>query len=174
MWSWKPRNKRRIIFSSRSRFGFYDALNISGHYRRFRQWTWKIRQFCSEALIYDTGPTALLPSWRKSYSWFLRSEKNPSTPAGIEPGNLGSSGEYDNHWTTGSTLLLSTQALGLHTTLHTFSWPPFVVTFQTINHYHSIFLPQINFFLRRKVRCHDLGVISIIRERHSYCNPEIE
>ena len=27
--------------------------------------------------------------------------KNPSTPAGIEPANLGSRGEYDNHWTTG-------------------------------------------------------------------------
>ena len=27
--------------------------------------------------------------------------KNPSTPAGIKPTNLGSRGEYDNHWTTG-------------------------------------------------------------------------
>ena len=27
--------------------------------------------------------------------------KNPSTPAGIEPANLGSRGEYDNHWTSG-------------------------------------------------------------------------
>ena len=27
--------------------------------------------------------------------------KNPSTPAGIEPTNFGSRGEYDNHWTTG-------------------------------------------------------------------------
>ena len=27
--------------------------------------------------------------------------KNPSTSAGFEPANLGSSGEYDNHWTTG-------------------------------------------------------------------------
>ena len=27
--------------------------------------------------------------------------KNPSTPVGIEPANLGSRGEYDNHWTTG-------------------------------------------------------------------------
>ena len=27
--------------------------------------------------------------------------KNPATPAGIEPANLGSRGEYDNHWTTG-------------------------------------------------------------------------
>ena len=27
--------------------------------------------------------------------------KNPSTPAGFEPANLGSSGEYDNHGTTG-------------------------------------------------------------------------
>ena len=56
--------------------------------------------------ISDTGPTGLLPTGllplrRKSYSGFLRSEKNPSTPAGIEPANLGSRGEYDNHWTTG-------------------------------------------------------------------------
>ena len=27
--------------------------------------------------------------------------KNPSTSTGIEPANLGSRGEYDNHWTTG-------------------------------------------------------------------------
>ena len=27
--------------------------------------------------------------------------KNPSTPAGFEPANLGSSGEYDNHGTPG-------------------------------------------------------------------------
>ena len=27
--------------------------------------------------------------------------KNPSNPAGIEPANLGSRGEYDNHWATG-------------------------------------------------------------------------
>ena len=27
--------------------------------------------------------------------------KNPSTPAGFEPANLGSSDEYDNHGTTG-------------------------------------------------------------------------
>ena len=42
----------------------------------------------------------LLPFRRKSYSGFLRSERNPSSPAGFEPANLGSSGEYDNHWTT--------------------------------------------------------------------------
>ena len=35
------------------------------------------------------GPTALLPFRRKSYSGFLRTEKNPSTLAGIEPTNLG-------------------------------------------------------------------------------------
>ena len=49
--------------------------------------------------MYDTGPTALLPFLRKSYSGFLRSEKNPSILAGFEPANLGSSGEYDNHGT---------------------------------------------------------------------------
>ena len=44
---------------------------------------------------------ALLPFRRKKYSGFLRSEKNPSTPAEFEPANLGSSGEYDIHGTTG-------------------------------------------------------------------------
>ena len=32
---------------------------------------------------------------------FYALKKNPSTPARFEPANLGSSGEYDNHWTTG-------------------------------------------------------------------------
>ena len=51
--------------------------------------------------MYVKGPTALLPFRRKSYSGFLRSEKKTSTQAEIEPTNLGSSGEYDNYWTTG-------------------------------------------------------------------------
>ena len=33
--------------------------------------------------------------------------KNPSTPAGFEPANLGSSGEYDNHGTTSVDCLCS-------------------------------------------------------------------
>ena len=43
---------------------------------------------------------ALLPFRRKLYSGFLRSEKI-HRPHWIEPANLGSRGEYDNHWTTG-------------------------------------------------------------------------
>ena len=50
--------------------------------------------------LYNTEPMALLPFQRNSYSGFLRSEKNPSTPAKFEPANLGFSGEYDNHGTT--------------------------------------------------------------------------
>ena len=68
----------------------------------------KSDKFCSEALISVWGSftcrkstTALLPFRRKSYSGFLRSEKNPSTPAGFEPANLGSSSVYDNRGTTG-------------------------------------------------------------------------
>ena len=51
--------------------------------------------------MYDTGPTALLPFRRKSYSGFLLSEKKYIDPKGIEPANFGSRGEYDNHLTTG-------------------------------------------------------------------------
>ena len=70
----------------------------------------KSDKFWSEALISawvsftcrkSMGPTALLPFHRESYSEFLHSEKIVPTPAGFEPANLGSSGEYDNHGTTG-------------------------------------------------------------------------
>ena len=95
-----------------SRFQFNDALNISGHERRFLQWVWKVRQillrgsnfglrFFYVPQICNTGPTTLLSFLRKLYSGFLLSEKNPSTSAGFKPVNLGSSGEYDNHGTTG-------------------------------------------------------------------------
>ena len=47
--------------------------------------------------IYDTGLTALLPFRRKDFYAL----KNPSAMVRIEPANLGSRGEYDNHWTTG-------------------------------------------------------------------------
>ena len=80
----------------------------------FLKWMWKVRQillrgsnfglrFFYVPYIYDTGPTALLPFRRKSYLWFLRSEKNPSLPTGFEPADLGSSGKYDNQGTTGLT-----------------------------------------------------------------------
>ena len=43
----------------------------------------------------------MLPFRKKSYSGFLHSKKNPSSPAGFELENLGSSGEYDKHGATG-------------------------------------------------------------------------
>ena len=45
-------------------------------------------------------PWLYFPSNRSHTQDFLRSEKNSSIPAGFEPANLGSSGEYDNHGTT--------------------------------------------------------------------------
>ena len=92
--------------------GFTTLFNIWGHQGRFRHRAWKVQKillrgsnvglrFFYVPWIYDTGPMVLLPFRRKLYSGFLRSEKNPSTPAGIESANLGFRGEYDNHWTTG-------------------------------------------------------------------------
>ena len=65
-------------------------------------------KFSSEALISAWGsftccksktrnPLPYFPSKGKDFY----SLKEPSTPAGIEPANLESSGEYDNHGTTG-------------------------------------------------------------------------
>ena len=36
--------------------------------------------------------------------------KNPSTPPGIKPANLGSRGKYDNHWTTGVDYHIATES----------------------------------------------------------------
>ena len=71
----------------------------------------KSDKFCSEAPISASGcftcrksttrdPRLYFPSEGSNFSEFLRSEKNPSTPAEFEPANLGSSGKYDNHGTT--------------------------------------------------------------------------
>ena len=38
--------------------------------------------------IYDMGPMALLPLWRKA-SWGFFRPKNPTASAGFEPANLG-------------------------------------------------------------------------------------
>ena len=46
-------------------------------------------------------PRLYFPSERSHIQDFFTLWKNPSIPAGIEPANLGSSGEYDNHGTTG-------------------------------------------------------------------------
>ena len=76
----------------------------------------KSDKFCSEALISTWGsftcrksttrdPRLYFPS-EGSYTQDFYALKNPSTLAGIEPANLGSSGEYDNRWTTGVDFLL--------------------------------------------------------------------
>ena len=45
-------------------------------------------------------PRLYFPS-EGSHTQDFYAQKKPSTLAGFEPANLGSSGEYDNHWTTG-------------------------------------------------------------------------
>ena len=71
----------------------------------------KSEKFCSEALISAWGsfagrkytkrdPGLYFPSaW--SYTQDFYDLNNQSTPTGFEPANLGSSGENDNHGTTG-------------------------------------------------------------------------
>ena len=76
----------------------------------------KCDKFCSEALISAWGsftcrksttrnPRLYFPSEGSHTQDFYALKKNPSNPAGIEPVNLGSRGEYNNHWTTGVDLL---------------------------------------------------------------------
>ena len=70
----------------------------------------KSDNFCSEALISAWGSFTCHKSMTRDSQLYFPSEgshtqvftlwKNPSTPAGFEPSNLGSSGEYDNHGTT--------------------------------------------------------------------------
>ena len=70
----------------------------------------KSDKFCSEALILASGSFTCHKSTSQDPRLYFPSEgshtqdfyplKNPSTPAGFEPANLGSSGEYDNHKTT--------------------------------------------------------------------------
>ena len=71
----------------------------------------KSGKFCSEALISAWGSySAVNVRHRTNGFTSLPKEatlriftlwKNPSTPAEFEPANLGSSGDRDNHWTTG-------------------------------------------------------------------------
>ena len=70
-------------------------------------------KFCSEALISACSFTSRKSTTRDPRVYFpsegshtqdfyaLKKKKNPSTQAGFEPANLGSSGECDNHGTTG-------------------------------------------------------------------------
>ena len=50
--------------------------------------------------IYNANQTPLSQTFQASLG-FLRCEKICRPLAGFESTNLGSSGEYDNHWTTG-------------------------------------------------------------------------
>ena len=71
----------------------------------------KVGKFCSEALISAWGSFTCRKSTTRDPRLYFPSErslvriftlwKNPSTPAGFEPANLCSNGEYDNHGTTG-------------------------------------------------------------------------
>ena len=70
----------------------------------------KSHKFCSEALISAWGSFTYVNLRRGTHGFTCLPKeiilriftlwKNPSTPAGFEPTNLGSSGEYDNHGTT--------------------------------------------------------------------------
>ena len=40
-------------FFRNSKFGFYDALNISGHWRRFQPWAWKVQQISLRGSNFD-------------------------------------------------------------------------------------------------------------------------
>ena len=46
---------------------------------------------------WDMGQILLLPLRRKAYEGFSGYPKNPTTSAGFEPANSGSSGQYANH-----------------------------------------------------------------------------
>ena len=71
----------------------------------------KSGKFCSEALISAWGSFTCRKSTTQDSRFYLPSEgshtqdfyalNNPSTPTAFEPMNLGSSGECDNHGTTG-------------------------------------------------------------------------
>ena len=80
----------------------------------------KSDKFCWEALIlaWDSftccksttrDPWLYFPS-EGSHTQDLYALKNPSTPAGFEPAHLRSSGEYDNHGTTGVIFFLTRRA----------------------------------------------------------------
>ena len=71
----------------------------------------KSEKCCSDGLILARGSFTCRKSKTQEPQLYFPSEgshtqdfyalKNPSTPARIEPVNLGSRGEYDNNWTTG-------------------------------------------------------------------------
>ena len=72
---WLAKCLTHNLFSS---FGFYDALNNSGHWRHFLQWAWKAKFWlevllCAINLQQGTHGFTSLP--KKSYSGFLHSEK---------------------------------------------------------------------------------------------------
>ena len=92
-------NHVEIIIVTYNSCCFTIIFNISGHQRRFRHRTCKVRQILLRGsnfglrFFHVTSEEVIL---RIFTLW-----KNPSTPARIEPANLGFRSEYDNHWTTG-------------------------------------------------------------------------
>ena len=83
-----------------------QAINVAFYSERE-----KSGKFCSEALISAWGSFTCRKSTTRDPRLYFPSEgshtqdfyvlKNTSTPAGFEPANLGSSGVYDKHGTTG-------------------------------------------------------------------------
>ena len=90
--------------------GFTTLFNIPGRQCRFLQWEWKVRQILLRGRTFSLRFFYVYKSTLRyqrlnfpsegSHNKDFCSLKNPSTPAGLEPTNLESSGEYDNHWTT--------------------------------------------------------------------------
>ena len=88
--------------------GFTKLFNILGHQRRFQRLE-KSDKFCPEALISASGsftcrksttrdPRLYFPSEGSHTQDFYALKKIHRPRPGL---NLGSRGEYDNHWTTG-------------------------------------------------------------------------
>ena len=103
----KERRKNKIQISSSSRFGFTTLLTCQVNVALYSVHE-KFDKFCSESLIsaldsftlrHGTHDFASLP--KEVILRIFTLWKNQSTPAGFEPANLGSSGEYGNDGTTG-------------------------------------------------------------------------
>ena len=91
--------------------GFTRLFNILGHHRRFPTEREKYDKFCSKALISAWGSFMCRKSTTGDLRLYFPSEgshtqdfyalKKFIDPGGIEPANLGSRSEFDNHWTSG-------------------------------------------------------------------------
>ena len=81
--------------------GFKTLFNILGHQRRFQHRAWKVLQILLRGSNFDLRFFYCLKSTTRDPRFYFPSDvilriftlwKNPSTPAGIEPANLGSRG----------------------------------------------------------------------------------